>query len=89
MSKRWGIKTLTMETAMQKLVNKLTNQLHFSKVTDIQSVLDYINEEGLLNEKEQIIDAFEYGQINVNEDGCLTEENGAEQYYNETYNKNK
>ena len=78
-----------MKTAMQKLVNKLTNQSHFSKVTDIQSVLDYINEEGLLNEKEQIIEAFEYGQINVNEDGCLTEENGAEQYYNETYNQNK
>ena len=40
----------------------------------------------LEKEKEQIISAFEYGQINVNEDGCLTEENGAEEYYNQTYN---
>ena len=40
-------------------------------------------------EKEQIINAFDYGQINVNEDGCLTEENGAKEYYNETYNQNK
>ena len=51
---------------------------------------DYdIFEELLEKEKEQIIDAFEYGQINVNEDGCLSEENGAEEYYNQTYNQNK
>ena len=43
----------------------------------------------LEKEKEQIIDAFEYGQINVNEDGCLSEENGAQEYYNQTYNLNK
>ena len=43
--------------------------------------------EYLEKEKEQIIDAFEYGQMNVNEDGCLLDENGAEDYYNQTYNQ--
>ena len=77
-----------MKTAMQKLVNKLTNQSHFSKVTDIQSVLDYINEEGLLNEKEQIIEAFvECWKANM-PDGyeCKL---SAKEYYNQTYNQNK
>jgi hypothetical protein len=42
----------------------------------------------LEKEKEQIIEAFEDGQLNVNEDGCLLDENGAQQYYNKTYNQN-
>lgn len=40
-------------------------------------------------EKEQIIEAFEYGQINVNEDGCLSTEDGAQEYYDEKYTKYK
>lgn len=48
---------------------------------------EVFKKECMAKEKEQIIEAFEYGQINVNEDGCLTEENGAEMYYKKTYNQ--
>jgi hypothetical protein len=36
-------------------------------------------------EKQQIIDAFENGEDNIDSDGCSIDRNGAEQYYNETY----
>ena len=70
-----------MKSAMQIAVESYKN--------DGVSFTDWFldNYEMLLEmEKEHIINAFEYGQINVNEDGCLTEENGAEEYYNETFN---
>jgi hypothetical protein len=73
-----------MKTAMQIAVESYKN--------DGVSFTDWFldNYEMLLKmEKEHIIDAFEYGQINVNEDGCLTEENGAEEYYNQTYNQDR
>jgi hypothetical protein len=52
-------------------------------------LIEYMIPYLLEKEKEQIIEAFEDGQLNVNEDGCLLDENGAEQYYNQTYNQNK
>ena len=73
-----------MKTAMQELID------------DIQQAFQgqwgvYLNSEKfapfLEKEKEQIINAFEDGQLNVNEDGCLLNDNGAEQYYNQTYNQ--
>jgi hypothetical protein len=36
-------------------------------------------------EKQQIIDAWENGQDNIDSDGCHIDMNGAQQYYNETY----
>ena len=71
-------------SANQYLEMKQTNKaaLYFN-------LAKWTKEKYLEKEKEQIINAFEYGQINVNEDGCLTEENGAEEYYNQTYNQNK
>ena len=36
-------------------------------------------------EKQQIIEAFENGQDNIDSDGCHIDMNGAEQYYNKTY----
>jgi len=65
-------------------------------IDDIQQAFQgqwgvYLNSEKfapfLEKEKEQIINAFEDGQLNVNEDGCLLNDNGAEQYYNQTYNQ--
>ena len=39
-------------------------------------------------EKQQIIDSFNEGEDNIDSEGCIVNENGAEQYYNETF-KNK
>jgi hypothetical protein len=39
-------------------------------------------------EKQQINDAFESGENNIDADGCQENRNGFEQYYNETYNTN-
>lgn len=74
-----------METAMQKLKNKLTNQLSFSKVSDIQSILDYINEEGIKNEKELVENSFRDGYLACKYDGDTNQM----EYYDKLYNQNK
>ncbi len=74
-----------MRTAMQELIEWYYKE-HFVKTTFHIQLLNKF-EKLLEKEKEQIIDAFEYGQMNVNEDGCLLDENGAEDYYNQTYNQ--
>ena len=38
-------------------------------------------------EKEQIVDAYSWGECNIDNDGCHIDKNGAEKYYNETYKK--
>jgi hypothetical protein len=38
-------------------------------------------------EKEQILDAYKNGEDNIDSDGCHIDNDGAEQYYNETYKK--
>jgi hypothetical protein len=72
-----------MKTAMQELIEFVKDErfAHSNYTIELKAI------ELLEKEKEQIIDAFEDGQTNVNEDGCLTIENGAEEYYKETYNK--
>jgi hypothetical protein len=71
-----------MKTVIQKLVDTMNkDQVSFTEwFQDNYKLL-------IQDEKEQIIDAYVDGQLNVNEDGCLLDENGAEQYYNQTYNK--
>jgi len=71
-----------MKTAMQELIIAMNKHYSNPSRADVFDTSIYLEKE-----KEQIIDAFEYGQINVNEDGCLTNENGAEKYYNQTYNQ--
>ena len=39
----------------------------------------------LEEEKEQIIDAYNYGEDNIDSDGCHIDNISAEEYYNETY----
>jgi hypothetical protein len=40
-------------------------------------------------EKKQIEDAYQAGQDNVDYTACFVDENGLENYYNETYGGNK
>jgi hypothetical protein len=37
--------------------------------------------------KQEIVDAFESGEDNIDNDGCAINKNGAEFYYNETFKK--
>jgi hypothetical protein len=69
-----------MKTAMQELIEAVNQHYSNPSRTDIFDTNPFLEKE-----KKQIIEAFEYGQMNINEDGCLLEENGAEDYYNETY----
>jgi hypothetical protein len=73
-----------MKTAMQELIDELESV----KVYKYKNLVIRLVKNKLEKEREQIIEAFEDGQLNVNEDGCLLDENGAEQYYNQTYNQN-
>ena len=74
-----------MKTALQELIEFI--ELNIDDNDFIKHQVLEEADKALEKEKEQIMDAFNYGQINVNEDGCIIEENGAEQYYNETYNQ--
>jgi hypothetical protein len=76
-----------MKTAMQELKY---NSLFTEGEEYIQIVLKKTEWVELLEkEKEQIIDAFENGEYNIDSDGCHIDINGAEQYYNETYNQDR
>jgi hypothetical protein len=80
-----------MKTAMQELISTFHLYQNSASTYEEQELLSfYIKcaEDLIEKEKEQIINAFEDGQLNVNEDGCLLNDNGAEQYYNQTYNQN-
>jgi hypothetical protein len=86
-----------MKTAMQELLQILESKIlpcdddnsYVYGMNVAHANLIYNIKNGFLEkEKEQIIEAFEDGQLNVNEDGCLLDENGAEHYYNQTYNQN-
>jgi hypothetical protein len=68
---------------MQELIEAVNQHYSNPSRTDIFDTNPFLEKE-----KEQIIEAFEDGQLNVNEDGCLLDENGAQQYYNKTYNQN-
>lgn len=78
-----------MKTAVQELVDELLfiESIKENEITKGNKAIltTAAIKQAIIKEKEQIIDAFEYGQINVNEDGCLSEENGAQEYYNQTY----
>lgn len=80
---RWGIKTLTMKTAIQLAIESYKN--------DGVSFTDWFieNYEMLLEkEKEQIIVAFIHNRY-VLAGGHPIRRDYAEEYYNKTYNQNK
>jgi hypothetical protein len=68
------------KTAVQWLVEQLPIRIVNSYQNEIIKVLEM--------EKQQINDAFESGENNIDADGCQENRNGFEQYYNETYNTN-
>jgi hypothetical protein len=74
-----------MKTAMQEWFDELKANYPYMA----NEIYKKGFEKYLEKEKEQIIEAFEYGQINVNEDGCLSTEDGAQEYYDEKYTKYK
>jgi hypothetical protein len=65
------------ETAVSWLVEQLP-QIQQQGLRDIW-------EQAKELEKQQVIDAFENGQDNIDSDGCHIDMNGAEKYYSETY----
>ena len=66
-----------MKTAVEWLMNKYISQ------NGIIAAADYHTAKEM--EKNQIIDAYKEGMGNV--DGWIVDENGVEQYYNETFKK--
>lgn len=66
-----------MKTAMQDIQNMLEILWSNTDVVTIESVLDYIRDKGIQNEKEQICNAYT--------DGLEGPYIGAEKYYNQTY----
>ena len=67
------------QTAVEFLIDNL-HYLHSTKWNDILKECKEM-------EKQQIIDAYEEGMCNV--DGWIVNENGIEQYYNETFKQNE
>jgi len=65
-----------MKTAMQELIDKLSNSIKFEYRNELVNLLK--------KEKEQIIDAY-YGNI----DGVYGYREAGEEYYNQTYKQNK
>ena len=70
-----------MKTAMQELIDKLSNSIKFEYRNELVNLLK--------KEKEQIIDAYENGVGDENERNLSGNFTNAEQYYNKTYNQNK
>jgi hypothetical protein len=49
-------------------------------------LLNYIEQAKEMH-KQEIINAFDNGEDNIDNDGCSISRNGKEQYYNETFKK--
>jgi hypothetical protein len=69
------------ETAVEWLFNQIPDHLRLTR-----SGFEMLQQSKEL-EKQQIIDAFENGQDNIDSDGCHIDMNGAEKYYSETYER--
>jgi hypothetical protein len=76
------------ETAVEYLTKEFSDILGPLDTKPMQDLLlvDAIKRAKEL-EKQQIIDAFENGQDNIDSDGCHIDMNGAEKYYSETYER--
>ena len=69
-----------MKTAMQELIEKLSNSIKFEYRNELVNALE--------KEKEQIIQAHNKGQSDYNP-SLESIKFESEQYYNQTYNQNK
>jgi hypothetical protein len=73
------------KTALQELMDWMIEE---SQVIPVDPGDVYRKAEELLaKEKEQIKNAYEEGEDNIDSDGCQIEKKDSEQYYNETYGK--
>ena len=70
----------TKQTAVEWLEQELFQRYNFVDN-------EFIFHQAKAMHKEQIKDAYEYGENNIDSDGCHIDKNGAELYYNETYGK--
>jgi hypothetical protein len=73
------------QTMKQTAVEWLENELKKIPFIKPQDAFEQAKE----MEKQQIIDAFENGEDNIDSDGCSIDRNGAEQYYKQKYGGNK
>ena len=71
------------QTAVEWLVEQMPTA--FKNLTINKQIIAQAKE----MEKQQIIDAFENGEDNIDSDGCSIDRNGAEQYYKQKYGGNK
>jgi hypothetical protein len=73
------------QTAIEWLVETITKKhdKHFS--TFYGAEIEQANQMF----EEQIIDAYEEGEDNIDSDGCQIDKKGSEQYYNETFGGEK
>ena len=75
---------------MQELLGLVEQMFNNAKTIEIESsmndVINIITQEGLPKEKEQIMDAYDAGQLHFWPDEFLQR---GEYYYNETFNTNK
>ena len=79
-----------MKTAMQELLGLVEQMFNNAKTIEIESsmndVINIITQEGLPKEKEQIMDAYDAGQLHFWPDEFLQR---GEHYYNETFKTNE
>ncbi len=82
-----------MKTAVQELVDELLfiESIKENEITKSNKAIltTAAIKQAIEKEKEQIIDAYENGVGDENERNLSGEFTCAEQYYNQTYNKNK
>jgi hypothetical protein len=74
------------QTAVEYLVKEFSAILGSIKTEPMQDLLIVdVVERAKEMEKEQILDAFEDGECNIDSDGCYIDKTLTEQYYNKTY----
>ena len=71
------------KTAMQELLEWIRKTLPMD--LDTPQMIESKIESLLVKERDQIEDAYENGEDNIDSDGCHINNNGAEEYYNTTY----
>ena len=82
-----------MKTAMQELLSLVEQMFANAKTIEVESamndVINIITQMGIIKEKEQIQETFENGVYHARYFREDEEQLDGEDYYNQTYNKNK
>ena len=75
------------QTAVNWVIQEIMR--HQMTMYGTASIPLYILQKAIQLEKEQIEDAYQAGQDNVDYTACFVDENGLENYYEQTYGGNK